>query len=54
MTDVFDNCFLLKNTIEPACIIEDKKNKLKTENITIRKLSLPAGLYATAPQQYCY
>lgn len=25
----FDNCFLLKNTAEPACIIEDIKNKLR-------------------------
>ena len=25
----FDNCFLLKNTTEPACIIEDIKNKLR-------------------------
>ena len=27
--EVFDNCFLLKNGIEPACIIEDIKNKLR-------------------------
>ncbi len=28
---VFDNCFVLKNTDEPACIIEDISNKLKLE-----------------------
>jgi aldose 1-epimerase len=27
----FDNCFVLRNTIQSACIVEDIKNKLKLE-----------------------